>query len=216
MGYTNVYNYKISFHITNKWITYRSASNFGAHFYYGNTNSNSDCNLCNTQVDSQYGLQCGMCDRWLHPECVNVNNYELESFEQLGIPFMCPQCEQSENDLNDPVLDPPASAGLAFAHLNVNGLDVEGRIDDRRLIFKHKFFDIISINETKLTTVHITSSFNIDGYELLRADRKRVGNKTGGGHALYIRDNVTLHEKTELILPDMEGICGFVNFPNKY
>ncbi len=38
----------------------------------------------------------------------------------------------------------------------------------------------------------------------------------GGGCALYIRDNVTFHEKTQLIPPDMEGICGFVPFPNKH
>ncbi len=110
---------------------------------------------------------------------------------------MCPQCEWSEDDVNDidfdvfnnsgvqaninmdidfdPVLDPPSSGGLSFAHLNVNGLDVEGRIDEMRLLFKHKAFDIIGINETKLTTAHITSSFNIDGNELLRAERKRGG-----------------------------------------
>ncbi len=179
-----------------------------------------------------------MCDRWFHPECVNVNNYELETFEQLDISFMCPQCEWSENDLNnidfdvfnnsgvqvninvdidfDPVLDPPSTAGLSFAHLNVNGLDVEGRIDEMRLLFKHKPYDIIGINETKLTTAHGTSSFNIDGYELFRAYRERVGKKPGGGCAVYIKNNVTFHEKLELIPPDMEGICGFVTFPNKH
>ncbi len=77
-----------------------------------------------------------------------------------------------------PVLDPPSSDCLSFAHLNVNGLDVEGRIDEMRLLFKHKTFDFIGIiNETKLTTTHVTNSFNIDGYELLRADRKRVGKR---------------------------------------
>ncbi len=56
-------------------------------------------------------------------------------------------------------------------------MDVEVRIDEMRLLFKHKPFDIIGINETKLTTAHVTSSFNIEGYELFRASRKRVGKK---------------------------------------
>ncbi len=56
--------------------------------------------------------------------------------------------------------------------------------------------DIIGINVTKLTTAHVTNSFNIDGYELFRDDRKRVGKKPGGGCTLYVKDNVTFHEKT--------------------
>ncbi len=137
-------------------IPYILVGNFGAHFYYGNTNSNSDCNLCNTQVDSQYGLQCDMCDRWHNPECLTLMCLVIVVFKlNVDIDF-------------DPVLDPPSSAGLSFAHLNVlNGLDVESRIDEMRLPFKHKPFDIIGINETKLTTAHVTSNFNIDGYELL-------------------------------------------------
>lgn len=42
------------------------------------------------EFDSQYGLQCDKCDRWRHPKCVDVNNYEFETFEQLDIPFLCP------------------------------------------------------------------------------------------------------------------------------
>ncbi len=43
-----------------------------------------------------------------------------------------------------------------------------------------------------------------------------MGKKPGGGCALYIKDNVTFHTKPKLIPPDMEGICGFVTFPNKH
>ena len=39
-----------------------------------------------------------------------------------------------------------------------------------------------------------TSKFDIGGYQLFRADRKKVGEKPGGGCALYIRDNVNFEE----------------------
>ncbi len=96
-----------------------------------------------------------------------MNDIDFDVFNNSGV-----QANINVDIDLDPVLDPPSSAGLAFAHLNVN---VEGRIDEMRLLFKHKHFDIIGINETKLTTAHITSSLNMDGYELFRADRKRVG-----------------------------------------
>ncbi len=53
-----------------------------------------------------------MCDRWLHPECFYVNKYELETFEQLDIPFMFPQCEWSENDLSDIEFDEFNNSGV--------------------------------------------------------------------------------------------------------
>ncbi len=59
-----------------------------------------------------------------------------------------------------------------------------------------------------------TDTFTIDGYELKRADHLKVGKKPGGGCALYIRDNTIFEEKTELIPHGLEGICGYVNFPN--
>lgn len=60
-----------------------------------------------------------------------------------------------------------------------------------------------------------TSKFDIGGYELFRADRKKVGEKPGGGCALYIRDNVNFEEKPDLIPQDLEGICGIVTLKNK-
>ena len=57
-----------------------------------------------------------------------------------------------------------------------------------------------------------TSNFDIDGYELFQADRKKVGKKPGGC-ALYISDNVNFYEKLELIPQNIEGVCGVVTFP---
>ena len=172
-------------------------SNFGAHLYNGNVNP-ADCNICNNEVDTQTGLQCDTCDIWLHPHCVNVNNQELQTFEELDIPFLCSRCEWGENNPLDiefdvfdgseinldlsiddidiqPILEPPSTSGLSIAHININGIDVEGRIDELRILFQNKPFDIIGINETKLTKDMPTDNFKINGYELLRADRKKSG-----------------------------------------
>ncbi len=89
------------------------------------------------------------------------------------------------------VLAPPLSVGLSFAHINVNGIDVEGRMDELKYLFKNKPFDFIGMNETKLTNNMPDKDFELDGYTLFRADRKTLGKKPGGGCALYVRNNTT-------------------------
>ena len=44
-----------------------------------------------------------------------------------------------------------------------------------------------------------TSNFDIDGYELFPADRKKVDQKPERGCALYFSNNVNFDEKLELI-----------------
>ncbi len=70
----------------------------GVHYYSGNINptsddTTSDCNIYNSEVDTEKGLQCYTCDIWIHPACINVNKQELETFEQMDIPFLCPTYE---------------------------------------------------------------------------------------------------------------------------
>ncbi len=206
------------------------------HIYPGPTDN--PCHICNNEVDTQHHLQCDTCDTWLHTVCVNVNQQELSAYETFDIPFTCPRCEWDKNDLKDinfdvfngsnrysnisidsdlqTVLDPPTSTGFSFAHINVNGIDVDGRIYELRYLFQNKTFDVIGINETKLTENMATSNFKIGGYEMFRADRIKRGKKTDGGCALYVRENVTFEQKPALIPEDLEGICGFVTFLNKH
>ena len=114
------------------------------------------------------------------------------------------------------ILDPPTHYGLSFSHNCVNGIGVEVRIDEMRHVSQRKPLDIIGISETKFTNDMPTSNFDIDGWELFRAERKKVGKKPGGECALYINDNVNFNEKPVLIPQNIEGICGVVAFPNKY
>ncbi len=81
--------------------------------------------------------------------------------------------------------------------------------------FKTNHFDVIGINETELTKHHISGNFKLDGYERYRADRKIIGEKPGGGCALFIMDNVLYNENPELIPEGLEGICDTVTLPNK-
>ena len=48
------------------------------------------------------------------------------------------------------ILDPLTVSGLSFVHINVNGIDVEGRIDEMRHLFQRKPFGIIGIKENKI------------------------------------------------------------------
>ncbi len=115
-----------------------------------------DCHICKRQVDIGQGLQCNTCDVWIHLACMNVNNTELEIFESIDIPFLCPRCEWNGTDLLDmdivpeininvditvdilSILEPPLALGVSIAYLN--GLDIEERKDEIKYIFQNKPF----------------------------------------------------------------------------
>ena len=58
-------------------------------------------------------------------------------------------------------------------------------------------YDIICINETWLDDKINTYEVSLDGYDLVRKDRKR----TGGGVAMYIRNSIS-YKIGEDIMPD--------------
>ncbi len=112
---------------------------------------------------------------------------------------MCSRCEWDTNDFVDidfdvfngsdkysnisidsdlqTVLDLPTFTGFSFAHINVNGIDVHNHIYELRHLFQNKPFDVIGINETKLTENMDTRTFKIDMYEMFRGDRIKSGKK---------------------------------------
>jgi len=55
-------------------------------------------------------------------------------------------------------------------------------------------------------------TFEIDEYELYRADRKILGTKSATDCALYINDNLNVDERSNFIPQYMIGICGIVIF----
>ncbi len=146
--------------------------NKAIHIYNGNPGLHQATpNTC-CECD-QLTLQCHNCQLDVHAGCVIINYVELETFEMLDIPFIYPKYEWNEMEMpfldssmslgDDMVIDPdtivddvtmeisrPEGKGLLTACLNVNGLDVRGRMDELKLLLVQQPFDFIAINETKL------------------------------------------------------------------
>ncbi len=133
-----------------------------------------------------------ICNIW----CGACNNSRLE--------FLPYYLESSDINVNadiafdtETIIDSPTTIGLSVAHLNVNGLDVEGLIGKIRYLFQNKPYNIIGINETKLTDDAPTDKFEMAGYKLLRADRKKQS-KTHG--------EVVLHYTSETVYYLMKNV----------
>ena len=72
--------------------------------------------------------------------------------------------------------------GFRIAHLNTTSLPEY--IDQLRLYLINKPVDILGINETRLNDSIDNAEVHIQGYDLYRKDRNRLG----GGVAIYARD----------------------------
>ena len=71
-----------------------------------------------------------------------------------------------------------------IASLNIR--DLNKHIDELRLFIRDKGIHVLSINETKLGEGFPDHLVSMDGFEIVRKDR----DKLGGGVALYICDSV--------------------------
>ena len=97
--------------------------------------------------------------------------------------------------------------GVHIIHLNVNSL--LPKIDEIRFIAEKSAASIIGISETKLDISINDLELQIDGYNLLRADR----NRHGGGVACYIKNNISFEIK-KYFPPDIENLFVDIVFPN--
>ena len=87
-----------------------------------------------------------------------------------------------------------------MAHLNIASLPKH--IDELRLQLTKKPLDILSINETRLDDTINDSLVHLNGYDVLRKDRNRMG----GGVAITINRN-------ELVPDSLEALCVEVRKP---
>ena len=76
------------------------------------------------------------------------------------------------------------SKGIRLAHINLRSLPQ--KLDQLRCLLHDKPIDILSVNETFLTSDITDDDLCIPGYCIYRKDR---GSRHGGGVALYINDN---------------------------
>ena len=94
-----------------------------------------------------------------------------------------PRCSLSANDES---ITTSLDDGLRVCHFNANSL--RARIESLKLFLtKRPFFHIIAITETKLGSIVEDSLVALEGYNLLRQDRKT----TGGGVALYVHNSLS-------------------------
>ena len=63
--------------------------------------------------------------------------------------------------------------------------------------------NILILNETRLDSSISDNLVSIEGYDILRSDRKR----NGGGVCMYIRCHVNYENRPDLIPNDLEAIC---------
>ena len=117
----------------------------------------------------------------------------------------------SKPDIYKPI-DRLYSKGLAFAHLNANGLLHKNRIDQLRIHLTIKPIDILAISETKTDPGIDDSDIDINGYKVYRADRLSDG---GGGVAIYVRidPNIVYKPRPDLQDNDLECLVGEIFLP---
>ena len=97
--------------------------------------------------------------------------------------------------------------GLHFLHLNVNSL--LSKIEEMRQIALASNAAVIGITESKLDDTVLDGEVNIEGYEIIRADR----NRNGGGVACYIKSDLSFNIRKDFST-EIENIFFDILLPN--
>ena len=101
------------------------------------------------------------------------------------------------------------SKGFKCAHLNIRSLTKH--TDQLRWIMYNISPDVLSINETRLDSTVTDNAVCIDGYNVFRKDRNRLG----GGVCLYVKCIHNACVRNDLLSDDLEAICVEVAFPKR-
>lgn len=191
------------------------------------------CIVCKKSVKrNQKGLLCVNCHLWCHFKCTSVSEAVFNSETDWicdpcllsELPFnVCldeSDFERDEsitsdgpllnvNDEND--LNPPehnevdeklqslsSSKSLVISHLNVGSLTKH--LDEIKLLLLNSKIDIFTLSETHLVDLIGNNELNIKNYNLARLDR----NRSGGGIAMYINENINYRMRYDLMHDDLE------------
>ena len=76
-------------------------------------------------------------------------------------------------------------------------------LDEIRLLLHYKKLDILALNETRLDCSISDDLVSIEGYDVLRADRKR----NRAGVCIYVRCHVNYENRPDLTPNDLEAVC---------
>ena len=93
--------------------------------------------------------------------------------------------------------------GFVTCHLNIRGISGSNKFLELCETLRVNPADLFSISETFLSPVHVSTAYQIPGYQLFRKDR---ASKTGGGLLIYVSDKYVTHMRNDLSNTDI-GIC---------
>jgi Reverse transcriptase (RNA-dependent DNA polymerase)/Endonuclease-reverse transcriptase len=79
-----------------------------------------------------------------------------------------------------------------------NARSIVNKIGELELYIKEEDLDIVGVTETWLTEEILTSECSIEGYTLIRKDRKDLVKLRGGGVATYVKNNIPSIEREDL------------------
>ena len=82
-----------------------------------------------------------------------------------------------------------------------NARSILNKIDELEIYIKEEDLDLVGITETWLTEEILTSEVNMEGFTLLRKDRKDLVKKRGGGVAIYVKNDIKIVERDDLNMP---------------
>ena len=126
-------------------------------------------------MGNEFGYTCLSCKN-----NIKINLWQELSFADDPLPGIFEKQtvptevnETAKGPTEDFMWNPFRKRGLHFLHLNINSL--LPKIDEVRLIAKNSNAAVIGITELKLDKTVFDSEVDIDGYELKRFDRKRLG-----------------------------------------
>ena len=88
-----------------------------------------------------------------------------------------------------------------MAMLNI--VSLPKHLDEIRLLLHDKKMDVLALNETRLDPTISDELVNVEGYDILRADRTR----NGGGVCIYVRCHVNYQKRPDLVPNGLEAVC---------
>ena len=175
--------------------------------------------MCSSPVNAQ-GIQCDLCDKWCHPECVHLDQ---EEYDRLGVSdeqWLCTKCRlpssmSSSSDMINhqdqcELITQKYPRDIKIIHYNIQSLT--NVIDELRVTYENKPFDLICLSETWLKPSHLDIEINIPGYSILRRDR--IGTRSGGV-AIYHADGISMFRRFDLEHNDLEHIVVEIRIPNR-
>lgn len=100
---------------------------------------------------------------------------------------------------------------MKIGHLNIRSLPKH--LEEIRILLQDNPFDVICLSETWLNSSWCDAELSIEGYNLVRKDRK--ADQRGGGTAIYYKSNLVARPGTDISSDDVESVWLEFTFPNK-